>query len=204
VHPWRDRLSRWFTPFARRVPLSPNALTVLALVLNMAAAAALLDGPRRPLSFFLSIVLLAIGGLLDALDGIVARVQNKTSRYGDFLDHVADRISDTVLAAAWMIANDVGRPIMIAGLIGVMMNGYIGTQIEATFGRRSYETLGRGEFVLTMVVLPITSYILFANGWNTLRFSHYTVAEWLSLVLLVFALLGIVQRLRLAARMESE
>lgn len=202
MHPWRDRLSRWFTPLAQRTPFSPNAITCGALLLNLMAASALLTGREYPLGFLLAIVLLAIGGLLDAFDGIVARAQNKASRYGDFLDHVADRVSDTFLAAAWMLANDIRVTIVVAGLIGVMLNGYIGTQIEATFGKRSYEEVGRGEFVLAMVVLPIISFILVSNGWQALRFGGFSIPEWLALSLLLFALLGIVQRLRTAARME--
>ena len=31
MHPWRERFSRWFTPIARRSPLSPNTISILAL-----------------------------------------------------------------------------------------------------------------------------------------------------------------------------
>ena len=34
MHPWRERLARWFTPMARRMPLSPNAITIIALFPN--------------------------------------------------------------------------------------------------------------------------------------------------------------------------
>jgi hypothetical protein len=83
-----------------------------------------------------------------------------------------------------------------------MLNGYIGTQIEATYGVRSYESVGRGEFVLGIIVLPIVSYILFTNGWQEMRLATLTTAEWLATVLLGFALFGVVQRIRVAARLE--
>ena len=202
MHPWRERLARWFTPLAKRIPLSPNAITLIALLLNLLASACLAYGSRRPGLFLVAIVLIAVSGLADALDGIVARVQEKTSRFGDFLDHCADRASDTLLATCWLVGNDVREPLVIAGIIMTMMNGYIGTQIEATYGVRSYESVGRGEFVLGIIVLPIISYILFTNGWQTLRFASLTIAEWLAGIVLVFALVGVVQRIRVAIRLE--
>jgi len=197
MHAWRERLARWFTPLARRCPLSPNAITVIALLLNLCAAACLYLR-----CFLIAIVFLAIGGLADAFDGIVARVQNKASRYGDFLDHVADRVSDTAVAAAWMIGSGVRPELTIAATILVMLNGYIGTQIEATWQERNYESVGRGEFVLALIVFPIVSFILADNGWSDLRFSPLTIAEWLTVLLIAFALLGIVQRFAVAARLE--
>lgn len=200
---WRERLGRWFAGPARACPLSPNTISLLALGLNLAAAACLLLAARRPLLFFVSIALVTAGGLADAFDGIVAREQGKQSRFGDFLDHVADRISDTALAAAWMMGNDVREAIVVPALILVMLNGYMGTQLEATFGQRSYDEVGRGEFVLALIVYPIVSYTLFAQGWNTLRHGGLTVAEWMTLALLAFALLGVFQRFAAARRREQ-
>ena len=189
---WRDRLGRWLSPLAQRCPLSPNAITVIALILNVGAAYLLY---RR--YFLIAMGVLVVGGLLDAFDGIVARTQNKGSRFGDFLDHVSDRISDTLLITGWLLGNGVWVPLAIAVIIAVMLNGYIGTQIEATWGTRSYEAMGRGEFVLALVIFPIVSHILFANGWTRMH-----IQDWMTALLLAFALLGIVQRVALASRME--
>ena len=149
-----------------------------------------------------AIVFIASSGLADACDGIVARIQNKGSRFGDFLDHCADRAGDSLLAACWLASNGVRIELAMAGIIMTMLNGYIGTQIEATYGVRSYESVGRGEFVLAIIVLPIISYILFTNGWSTMHFAGLTIAEWLAALLLVAAVFGVVQRFRVAARLE--
>src|SRR5438105_4495486 len=133
MHPWRERLGRWLTPVARHCPLSPNSVTLIALALNLIAAAMLLLGTRYPTLFLAAIVVIAIGGFADALDGVVARLQKKESRFGDFLDHVCDRVSDTALAACWMIGNGVRESLLVVAAITIMLNGYIGTQIEATF-----------------------------------------------------------------------
>jgi archaetidylinositol phosphate synthase len=197
MHVWRERLFRWFEPLARRTPLSPNTITILALLLNVVAAVLL---SQR--WFLTGMVMLAIGGLADAFDGIVARVQQKTSRYGDFLDHFADRVSDVLVVAGWLLGNRVRLEITVAAVIAVLLNGYIGTQIEATWHARNYDTVGRGEFVLGMVVYPIVSYILFANGWNALAPGGLLIAEWMTIALIAAAVLGIAQRFGLASRLE--
>ena len=195
MHPWRERLSRWLTPLARRMPLPPNAITLLALALNLIAAAMFLRH-----AFLLPLPLIAAAGFADALDGVVARLQQKETRFGDFLDHLCDRISDTALAACWMIGNSVREPLVVTAVVMIMLNGYVGTQMEATFGKRNYDSVGRGEFVLAIIVFPIISFILISNGWSTAAHAGLTVAEWLSVALILFALLGIVQRIAMARR----
>jgi len=193
---WRDRLQRWFSPIARNCPLSPNAVTILALLLQLAAATCLYRG-----AFLVAIPLVVIGGLADAFDGIVARVQQKESRFGDFLDHFADRVADLALAAAWMIGSDVRQEIALAVLIAIMLNGYIGTQIEATWKVREYDSIGRGEFVLALIVYPLVSHILAANGWRGIRGAGLSIAEWLALAMGLFAIIGIAQRFGKAKRL---
>lgn len=199
---WRERLDRWLTPLARRCVLSPNTITILALLLNLAAAVLLAFGGRLPLLFIAGMLLLIVGGFADAFDGIVARLQQKQTRYGDFLDHSADRLSDVSLAIGWMIGSGVRPSLIIASVVAIMLNGYVGTQIEATWHERTYDTVGRGEFVLALVVFPIVSFILASNGWRDAGIAGLAVAECLTLLMIVFALLGIAQRLALAARLE--
>ncbi|HYR29040.1 MAG TPA: CDP-alcohol phosphatidyltransferase family protein [Thermoanaerobaculia bacterium] len=194
---WRDRLHRWFAPAARRSPLSPNAITLLALGFSLVAAYLL-----HQRHFLLAIVFVSLGGLADAFDGIVARVQGKTSRFGDFLDHFCDRVSDVFLLSGWLIGNGVRTEIAIAGIVASVLNAYIGTQLEATFHQRTYESVGRGEFVLALVVFPIISHILFANGWETARLGGLTTAECLTLLLVAGAVAGIGQRVALARRLS--
>ena len=197
MHVWRERLHSWFAPMARRCPLSPNAITVIALGLNVFAAWLLYE--RR---FLFALGFIVVGGLADAFDGIVARVQDKTSRYGDFLDHFCDRVSDLLLVIGWLLGNEVRVEIAMAIVLAVMLNGYIGTQIEATWHERNYDSVGRGEFVLALIVFPIVSFILHDNLWWDAAAAGLRVAEWMSLLLLAFAILGIVQRFALASRLE--
>jgi len=203
MHVWRARLHRWLAPAAERCPFSPNAITFSALVLNAAAAALFYFGSSDARLFLVAMAIVIVAGLADAFDGIVARVQSKETRYGDFLDHFADRLSDLLLVAGWLIGKRVRVELTILATIAVMLNGYIGTQVEATWGERNYDSVGRGEFVLALIVFPIVSYIPASNGWSAIAFAHFTIAEWMTLLLLAFAILGIAQRFAVAARLEK-
>lgn len=193
---WRERLFRWFAPAARRCPLSPNAITIVALLINVVAAALLY---RR--AFLPAVVLLTIGGLLDAFDGIVARVQGKASTYGDFLDHFCDRLSDTLLVTGWLVGSGVRLELTLLALIAVMLNGYIGTQIEATWHQRNYESVGRAEFVIGLILYPVATHVLIRKGWDSELFAALTIADWMTVVLIVLAIFGIGQRFALASRL---
>ncbi len=71
--------------------ISPNMLTIAGAVTNLIAAAALMYG-----YFPVGGVLVIIGGLCDLLDGALARVQKKQTRFGEVLDSTLDRYSDSI------------------------------------------------------------------------------------------------------------
>lgn len=196
MHVWRDRLQRWLSPLARRSPLSPNAITVLALALAFAAAF-LLYRQR----FLAGMFVVIAAGAADAFDGIVARVQNKATRFGDFLDHFCDRVADAVLLTGWLLGNGVRVELAVAGVAAILLNGYAGTQLEATWHEREYETIGRAEFVAGLIVFPIVSHVLLTNGWDTLTPGGLKIAEWMSVLVVALTLLAIGQRLALARRL---
>lgn len=198
TNPWRSRLERWLLPIARRSPLTPNQITITALLMNLTAALLLALGARDPRFFLAAPPLLILAGFMDALDGIVARERHLSSRFGDFLDHLADRLSDCFLFAGWAVGASVRVEIAVVASLGVAMIGYAGTQVEATFGVRRYDGLGRGEFVLALVALPVISYSLAILEILRTRFGPFTVPEYFALLLAGFAAIGVQQRVRLA------
>ena len=79
--------------------ISPNALTFIGLVINIAAAflfghANAANGDR--MFFFAGLVIFG-AGIFDMVDGRVARRINKVTVFGSFFDSVIDRYSDVVL-----------------------------------------------------------------------------------------------------------
>lgn len=191
---WRERLERWFRPLAERSPLSPNQITLLALVLNLAAATALALARHETHLFLLAPLLLAIAGIFDALDGIVARLRSMSTRYGDFLDHLCDRISDAALLAGYLLGASVRPSLGYPALVAVVLTGYVGTQIEATWRRRDYSGVGRGEYVLALFAIPIFSWILARLDLLTHRVGGLTPPEWMIALVLLTAIWTIAGR----------
>ena len=56
--------------------------------------------------------------------------------------------------------------------------------------------------MLALVVFPIVSHILYSNEWHTMGAAGLRIAEWMALLIVAFALLGICQRFVLAAKLE--
>jgi archaetidylinositol phosphate synthase len=192
----RDRIGDWLTPLARRCPFSPNAITIVAFVLNFVAAVALALSREVPWTVIPAILLFSIGAICDGFDGVVARVKGLASKRGDFLDHMLDRASDGMILTGWLIAVSVRIEIALPVLLAVMLNGYAGTQLEASFGERDYSDVGRGEFITAMIALPIITAVLAFHGYSELRWVGFSIGEWFALLILLFAILGIVQRIR--------
>ncbi len=72
-----------------KLRLSPHALTVGGLVLSAISVLPLSQG-----EFFWGGMLVAAGGVCDALDGHLARRSGRVSRFGALLDSTLDRLAD--------------------------------------------------------------------------------------------------------------
>ena len=81
-----------------RAGVSPNAVTVAALVAAVAAVPlALIDGWPGPAAACAAVV---VSGLLDSLDGAVAVQAGRATKVGFLLDSVLDRLADVAFVAA--------------------------------------------------------------------------------------------------------
>src|SRR5580704_5778396 len=92
---YKEPFQRLGDPIAQvllRAHVRPNHLTVVGLGVSILAACALAGGRLRVCA-----VLLALAGLFDFFDGSLARLANRVSAFGAFLDSVVDRYSDLVV-----------------------------------------------------------------------------------------------------------
>ena len=97
------RISVWFSvPLASRI--SPNAATGLDLVFGVAGALLVV------LDYWLwGVLLIQVFGIFSCVDGEIARIQGRSSRIGDFLDTLTDRVTELLLVAsiAFSLSNRV-------------------------------------------------------------------------------------------------
>jgi len=74
-------------------------------------------------------VLLALAGLFDFFDGSLARLANRVSAFGAFLDSVVDRYSDLVVLLGVVLyyhraADTTGVFLTMVALVGTIMTSY--------------------------------------------------------------------------------
>lgn len=129
-----------------RVGISANALTTMALALSAAAGVAVATG-----HLWSAAALVLVSGVLDALDGVVARATGTTSRWGALLDSTVDRFADAfplMGVASLYLAHDRLALIPIGTLVFGFGVSYVraraealGTQLPALFMRRAERTI---------------------------------------------------------------
>jgi CDP-diacylglycerol--glycerol-3-phosphate 3-phosphatidyltransferase len=95
-----ERLRDSITIPLLRTRITPNALTLVGLFLNVPVALLIGSGRLR----FGALVFL-VASLFDVLDGSVAKRGNRGTRFGAFFDSTIDRISDMLLfgGVAWYV-----------------------------------------------------------------------------------------------------
>ena len=111
--------------------LTPNAISVTGLVLNLAAAALVVQE-----LFVLGGVAFIVGSIMDTLDGRYSRMSGKGTLFGAFLDSTLDRIEEgLVLAAvAWYFADQgdaVAAAACVVTVLGSLMVSYTRARAEA-------------------------------------------------------------------------
>ena len=84
--------------YAAVIPLSPNGWTLLSLLPAGLGVGALLVEELA-----IAIVLFALAGAIDAIDGAVARARDEASAVGAYLDGMVDRVVEAALLFGLML-----------------------------------------------------------------------------------------------------
>lgn len=175
---------------ARRLPVSPMVATIAGLLLACGVPALCV----RPW-FFPAAALVLLSGLCDGLDGALAVLHDRGSRFGAVVDSLADRFADTAyFLALWLI----GAPGWLAGSAA-------GAAFLQEYLRARAESLTRVEIV-TVAERP-TRIILVAMlllGCGILPAHMHTIATAGSAAGLAIGVFGIGQLVRYARRVLSE
>jgi CDP-diacylglycerol--glycerol-3-phosphate 3-phosphatidyltransferase len=150
--------------FFTRLGFSPNTVTLLGLAGSTAGAVLLAFGliPLGGLVILLS-------GATDAIDGTMARLQGKVTRFGAFLDSTCDRYAELFLFGALGLhfaadGNPLGVGLAFAAAIGSVMVSYTKARAEALGFECKVGLLTRVERYLVICPLLILNLPLWAAG----------------------------------------
>ncbi|MUV61696.1 CDP-alcohol phosphatidyltransferase family protein [Halobacterium sp. CBA1126] len=194
---YRDLATRLTRPWVRaavKVGATPNAVSVVAFLFAVAAAAAFYGA--TPVLYAVGALCVVVNGWLDLLDGALARELGTDSVAGDLLDHVLDRYADVVVVAG--LAAGIGRyDLGLAAVTGVLLTSYLGTQAQAVGLDRVYGgLLGRADRLALVGITGGLSVFVPAVG-------GFSLVAWLLALFAVVGHLTAVQRFVSAWRQLS-
>ena len=111
--------------------LTPNAISMTGLVLNLAAAVLITQR-----LFVLGALAFIIGSIMDTLDGRYSRMSGKGTQFGAFLDSTLDRVEEGIVlaAVAWHFADrgeELPGAMCVIVVLGSLMVSYTRARAEA-------------------------------------------------------------------------
>src|SRR5882724_104577 len=141
--------------------INPNILTVIGVSLNVGCG--VLFGMDR---FFWAGIALVVANLFDMLDGQVARLSGRVTRFGGFLDSSLDRLSDMVVFVGLMIFyarnTELHSTLNVflagAGLMGSVMVSYASARAESLIPKCDVGFLKRPERVVLFIIGALSTY----------------------------------------------
>lgn len=141
--------------------INPNLLTVIGVAINIGCG--LLFGFGY---FFWAGIILIVANLFDMLDGQVARLSGRVTRFGGFLDSSLDRLSDMVVFIGLMIfyARDTEFHSTLnvfltgAALMGSVMVSYTSARAESLIPKCDVGFLRRPERVVLLIIGAMTTH----------------------------------------------
>ncbi|NJE26906.1 CDP-alcohol phosphatidyltransferase family protein [Thermococcus sp. MV5] len=152
-----------------KLGVTPNQLTFIGLAISLLSAYFFAQGFQRNAA-----LMLLFGSLIDALDGTLARLTGKTSRFGAFLDSTFDRLSDAAVLFGIGYGNLVKWEIIVIALVGSYLVSYERCRAElAGSGNLAVGIAERAERLLILIItalfnrVDIGVYIVAILAWIT-------------------------------------
>lgn len=148
--------------------IPPNVLTTIGLIINLACGVLFGFG-----EFFLAGVVLIVANLFDMLDGNVARLSGRVTKYGGFLDSTIDRLSDMGAFLGIIVFYSRNTPehsvlnVLLAGtgMIASVLVSYTTARSEGLGVKANVGFLQRPERVVLLIIGALSTW-----DWNSNSF----------------------------------
>lgn len=172
--------------------IPPNVLTTIGVLINVACGVLFGYG-----EFFWAGIVLIVANLFDMLDGNVARLTGKVTRYGGFLDSTLDRLSDMGVFIGIMVfyARDTPQHSVLnvflagAGLVASVLVSYTTARSEGLGVKANVGFLARPERVVLFIIGALSTW-----DWESTSFWHNRMPQVLW-VLAIGSFWTLVQRM---------
>jgi archaetidylinositol phosphate synthase len=182
----KQRAQLWFASEAKmlhKLGLSPNQVSILGIAFAVLSAITYWQWEHHPLLLILAPLLMLASGLLDALDGALARLCGETTKFGGFFDSLLDRYADAIIICGIILGGLTEVSWGLAALVGSMLVSYARARAEAAGVKM--ESVGLAERAERIVLLALASFLSFV--W-------LDALSWGVLVLAILTNLTVIQR----------
>ncbi len=162
--------------------LSPNFWTLVGL--GFAFLSSIVYGIGIEYSLLIGGVLLLVSGFFDIVDGQVARVTSKTSRRGEYLDSVSDKIAEVAIFLGILLGNHADPYLIILAISLSLLVSYARAKSDAI--QIKLQGIGIGERAERLLVVAAVGMIGFM--------------EYAMVIVAVIAAITLVQRIIVTLR----
>ncbi|MCK4885302.1 CDP-alcohol phosphatidyltransferase family protein [Candidatus Bathyarchaeota archaeon] len=182
----KQRAQLWLTSEATMLHnwgLSPNQVSILGIIFAVLSALTYWQWKLHSLLLILAPLLMLASGLLDALDGALARLYGEATNFGGFFDSLLDRYADAIIICGIILGGLTDVMWGLAALIGSLLVSYARARAEAAGVKM--ESVGLAERAERIVLLVFASF---------LSYFWLDALNWSILVLAILTNLTVVQR----------
>ena len=181
--------------FLSSMNINPNILTFTGVLISFWAAFEFGYG-----MFFRAALVIIFAGFFDMLDGGVARISGRVSKFGAFYDSVIDRYSDVIILQGLMVyyarEQMLGHVVLVGVVVmGAVLTSYTRARAESLIPSCKVGFMERPERIVLLIIgglsygLPETNYfygrmeavlwvLAILGNWTVINRIHYT---WLEL-----------------------
>ena len=179
-----ERMQEWGRVQARRIAewmrwtgLTPNALTIIGLLLNCVVAVIIGRG-------FLLVggILVLAAGLFDLLDGAMAKITDQVTPFGSFLDSTLDRYSEVILYGGLLVYilstpdAKIGAILIHLTICGSILVSYARARAESLGYKLQVGLLARPERIIILAAGLILGHPIWAL-WLLAIFTNVTAVQ---------------------------
>ena len=186
-------LTRHFARHPRLYRISPNLFTFLAVVPALPACWAITQ--QR---YLWAILFILLSGLIDLVDGCLARAQQRTGRFGSYWDAMIDRYVDCILYTGFLLDGFVLEAFLAT--VGTVLTSYAKprTAMTVEIYRQDWPTIGERteRFILLLAGLLIAAIRPNIGGISTI-----SAMLWLTALM---THIGAIQRIVYTRRLVRE
>ena len=139
--------------------LSPNFWTVVGLVIALSSA--VVYGMGVEFGLIIGGILLLVSGFFDMVDGQVARVTGKTSKKGEYLDSMFDKISEVAIFLGILIGGYAEPYVILLAITLSLLVSY--ARAKSDLINIKLQGIGIGERAERLLVIAIIGIVGFMD-----------------------------------------